>query len=366
VPSIIDAVVLPFNNRPSRNTVWTGTLRSHLDQAIARLGQRGRPVILMVYARGVTNTKVRPDVDYVRRVTKVGIEYAMAGKIPGVIQYGLPLTIGRPQALDGNRSHPPGYGAVLFSVNPEKATSAGAHADAFTTVRLDTGSPTCRMVAWHRDNRSPPSQTGYHFKQALVNGVLLWEQDVASDDTDWHTTPLLDLSPFLQGTGSATLTFRLFERRGVSNYQVVASMDEVMLDGCHIANPDLETVGGWSFGRTGDYPVPGQHIYDPVYSTTVREMVGAFYAAYEDAPPPPPPPPPSDGGCPSGWTCCEPGPGSCRPCRPAGSHSARDLPRNRAVGDDALIGAHDRSGGRPAGRFVVISPRGETMARIVS
>jgi hypothetical protein len=45
-----------------------------------------------------------------------------------------------------------------------------------------------------------------------------------------------------------------------------------------IANPGLETVAGWSYSRTGGAMQVGQHLYDPVYSTTVFNTVAALYA----------------------------------------------------------------------------------------
>ncbi|WP_379523234.1 hypothetical protein [Nonomuraea insulae] len=42
-----------------------------------------------------------------------------------------------------------------------------------------------RMVNfWHRDARGPKHPAGYHIKQLLLNGKVVWERDVAADTAD--------------------------------------------------------------------------------------------------------------------------------------------------------------------------------------
>ncbi|GGP52041.1 hypothetical protein [Saccharothrix coeruleofusca] len=274
--STMDSLILPFNDAPNRNTLWTGSLRGQLDRAIALLAEKNRKLILMVYASTLSNTTVTPDVGYVRAVTAVGVEYTKAGRIAGVIQYALPLTPDVPQNKDVSFAHT-GRGGLVFTVHGNTTTQAGDFAAASTTIRLDEGSTSCSMVLWHSDDWEPAT-AGYHMKQALVAGTRVWQRDVASEGTDWYTSAPKDLTPYLTG-GSATLTLRLYEAKGVGNYRVVARFDDVLLTGCHIANADFETTGGWTFTR-GNGPVNGGiHISDPVYSSSVHAAVAALYAS---------------------------------------------------------------------------------------
>lgn len=273
----IDSLILPFRDDPYRNTLWIGNLRPQLDQIVARLANKSRKAILMVYASTLSRTTITPDVEYVHTVTAVGMEYASAGKIAGVIQYALPLTPGRAQSGDERVAHA-GSSALVFTVHPDNATTAGDYAAASTTIRLDAGSTSCRMVVWHTDDRPATSPAGYHAKQAIVGGTQVWERDVASEGTDWYTAAPIDLTPRLS-RGSATLTLRLYEKKAVTNYPVTARMDDISLTGCHVANPGFEAAGGWSFSRKGGDVLAGRHTYDPVYSTSVHAAVGALYGA---------------------------------------------------------------------------------------
>ncbi len=274
--SVFDSLIMPFRDGDYRNTLWTGTLRAELDAASALLAGKGRKLVLMVYASTLSNTTVTPDVDYVRQVTSIGMEYSRAGTIAGVIQYALNLTAGRGQNSDVPSAHG-GNGSLVFTVQANSATSAGDYAAARATVRFTTGSTTCTMYLWHTDDRTTASPTGYHYKQAIVAGALVWQRDVASEDTAWYTSSPVDISQYMS-SGSAALTVRLYEVKGVSNYAVTAHIDDLVLRGCYIDNPNLEATGGWTFTRGGGRVLGGQHIYDPVYSTDVLTAVAAIYA----------------------------------------------------------------------------------------
>jgi hypothetical protein len=271
-----DAVIFPYRDDPYRNTLWTDSLRPQLDTLSARLARQNRRLILMPYAMTLSLTTVPPDVDYVREVTSVGLEYARAGRIAGVVEYALNLTPGRGQNGATPVSHGTGRGALMLTVRGGQSTSAGDWAAARATVRLDPGSTSCRMVLWHTDDRATTSPTGYHLKQALVAGHTVWQRDVASEGTDWYTSSPIDLMPYLVG-GAAALVIRLYEAKGVSNYQVTARIDDIQLTGCSTVNPDFETTGGWTYTRSGGHVLAGQHTYDPAYSTTVFDTVAGLF-----------------------------------------------------------------------------------------
>lgn len=273
---LIDGVITPYRDGLARNTFWTAALRPQLDRAIALLNARGRKAILMPFAKGVSTAAVPPDIEYVRTVTAIGMQYTRTNAIAGVIQYSLPLTPGKSFAKE--LAHPPGNGVLAFSID-HSPTTAGAFAEATTEVRLNEGSTTCSLKFWHTDDWGTTAPAGYHRKQALVNGSVVWTRDVASDAAEtWYTAAPIDLSPQLS-TGRARLAFRLYEAQAVSNYWVLARIDDIQLTGCHIANPTLEKVGGWAFTRNHDRVLAGQWIHDPVYPTTVFTVVSALYAA---------------------------------------------------------------------------------------
>jgi hypothetical protein len=279
---VIDAVIMPYRDDPYRNTLFTGSLTRQLDDAVTTLAEHDRKLILMVYALNLKNTQIAPDVDYVRRITTIGMQYMRAGRIAGVVQYGLPLTPGRPGRGDRNYSHDSGNGALMLTVRAEQRTSAQDSAGAHGALRLHPGATSCRLRLWHRDNRGRRSgKTGYHVKRVRVNGFVKWARDVFEDDTGWHSTALTLSPQEFADHGAAGLTLELYEQRGVSDLHVRTSFDDVTLTGCYVtgpSEPSFETIGGWQYSRSGGPVLAGQHIYDPEYSTTVFDLVAQMYA----------------------------------------------------------------------------------------
>jgi hypothetical protein len=288
---LMDALIMPYRDDPYRNTLWAESLGAQLSSVATLLARRDRKLILMVYALNLSNTQVAPDVDYVRRITNVGMQYTRAGTIGGVVQYGIPLTSDRAVRGDMNLSRGTGNGVLVLTVDGDQETSSGDWAGASSRVRLNTGSTSCSLRVWHRDNvgTRPTDRTGYHFKQVVVDGRVMWERDVFSDDSEWHSTSM-DLTPLLIG-GSAELTLRLYEKAGVPNLHrsaasvrdhrdVLASFDDVTLTGCALVGGDtsFESTDGWRYTRRDGRVLAGQHIYDPKYSTTVFNTVAQAYA----------------------------------------------------------------------------------------
>jgi hypothetical protein len=291
-----EALVMPFRDDPYRNNLMTDTLRDQLTDASQLLARKRRKLILMVYAHplsdlgevaeGVTRQKITvpPDVDYVRRVTSVGLQYSRAGRIAGVIQYVLPLKAG--QAQLGDMTAHSGRSLAVAAVDGGIETHAGDWAGALTWIALDPGSGSCRMTVWKRDSRTSGSPRGYHVVEVVVAGRVLRQLDVARDGIGWDPSAF-DLTPLLT-RGRAQLILRLYEKSAVSNYRVRVRFDDVTLTGCHTRDPGFERGGdAWTYIRrsspSGGDPrhgpvIAGRHTPDPDYSTAVFNAVASLYA----------------------------------------------------------------------------------------
>jgi hypothetical protein len=69
-----------------------------------------------------------------------------------------------------------------------------------------------------RDDFVGPT-SGYHFKQLLIDGDVVWEEDVAGGTKQWQEV-VVDVSEFVRGKEAVTVAFRLFDKKGVSNFGV--------------------------------------------------------------------------------------------------------------------------------------------------
>src|SRR5260221_381930 len=64
-------------------------------------------------------------------------------------------------------------------------------------------------------NSPPPG--GYHMKQLLMNGAVVWEEDVAATKPGWQEAEV-DVTSQVRGETTVTVAFRLLEKKGVGNY----------------------------------------------------------------------------------------------------------------------------------------------------
>lgn len=116
------------------------------------------------------------------------------------------------------RSSTGDYGALRQQISVEQA---GAH---HLSVRV-------------RDDFAAGT-AGYHFVQVLIDDVVVVERDIAGAG-DW-TELTADVTLALAGKTTATVTLRLYEKRGVGNFGVTVLFDDLSISGTVIENGDFE------------------------------------------------------------------------------------------------------------------------------
>ncbi|WP_216843438.1 heparinase II/III domain-containing protein [Phytoactinopolyspora alkaliphila] len=79
---------------------------------------------------------------------------------------------------------------------------------------------------------------GYHFIQVLIDDTVVAERDVAGNG-DWAELTA-DVTGALAGKTTATVTLRLYEKRGVGNFGVMVLFDDLSISGATIENGDFE------------------------------------------------------------------------------------------------------------------------------
>jgi hypothetical protein len=101
-----------------------------------------------------------------------------------------------------------------------------------------------------RDDFTGPT-AGYHFKQLLVNGAVVWEQDVAGGPAGWRKV-VVDVTEQVRGKTGVTVAFRLFDKKGVSNFGVHWRLGELNAENLRLA-ADLAAPAKWQMDRQGAF-----------------------------------------------------------------------------------------------------------------
>jgi hypothetical protein len=101
-----------------------------------------------------------------------------------------------------------------------------------------------------RDDFTGPT-AGYHFKQVLVDGAVVWEEDVAGGPAAWRKVSV-DVTEQMRGKASVTVAFRLLDKKGVSNFGVRWRLSELRAENLQFA-ADLGEPGKWKVERQGAF-----------------------------------------------------------------------------------------------------------------
>jgi hypothetical protein len=129
-----------------------------------------------------------------------------------------------------------------------------------------------------RDDFNGPTD-GYHFKQLLINGSVVWEEDVAGGTNDWREVKV-DVSEHARGKANTTVAFRLLDKKGVSNFGVRWRLKDLHGEGLKLS-ASLEVPARWKLEQRGPFEAgfgeelqkhePRFHI--PLYVMTAAQPV---------------------------------------------------------------------------------------------
>lgn len=146
-----------------------------------------------------------------------------------------------------NGTDGPAPGEIRFP--DDTASRAGDFATVSQSAAVIAGKPAFLRFR-QRDNYAGRT-AGYHVKQLLVDGHVVWEKDVAADDTDWHDVSV-DISGEVQGKTKVTLAFRLLEKQPVGNFGVTWWLADLRASGLRL-DADLSQVQKWQVAVQGDF-----------------------------------------------------------------------------------------------------------------
>jgi hypothetical protein len=272
VPAFLGAYAAHFDGVIFPYTVdfddFTGVAAA-LSQTRAAVEPFGLDLILMVYATKMSVAPYPPSAAYVAGALRAGVTAMMRGEVRGVVTYAMAKTF-QVEAC-GFAHH------LNLTVPSETRTSAGDFVAATQTVRIDPHAAGYQLRFSEQDSY-PIATAGYHFKQLLVNGRMVWSADVAADPELAWTEHVVDLTPYVKGISRATISFRLYDEKGVSNFGVRVSIAGISATGLQLENADFTHRTGWSFAHQGPASAQyGYHVCDPDRQRRVYEAVSQLY-----------------------------------------------------------------------------------------
>jgi hypothetical protein len=140
----------------------------------------------------------------------------------------------------------PGRYNVALTVANEK----GIPATILTPVVVKPPQNGYVLSAWVKDSYYGPLK-GFYRVQMLIDGNVVWEDDVAGDEGGWQHL-VMDVGKWVEGKEAVDLAFRLQADKAVTDprKQVIACflyVDDVHLFGGSLKGGDFESAGGWNY-----------------------------------------------------------------------------------------------------------------------
>lgn len=135
----------------------------------------------------------------------------------------------------------------------EQPSAAGECATVSCVLTPSAGAPAHVIRFRQRDSFTGPT-SGYHFKQALVDGEVVWEEDVAGGDAGWQQVAL-DVSEKVHGREKVRFSLRCFDKRGVGNFGVEVEWADVEVQGFDEGGEHLGTRAAWQEDVVGQWRI---------------------------------------------------------------------------------------------------------------
>jgi hypothetical protein len=131
-----------------------------------------------------------------------------------------------------------GRNCVQIEFPKSTASSAGDFAGVSQTVSVSSAAT--KTLSFWEDDDFGGTTAGFHILQALVNGTVVWQSDVAASSNGlWHHVSV-NVTSALAGRASAALTFRIFDQKAVSNFHVAGFVDDVSGAGFRVSDGGFE------------------------------------------------------------------------------------------------------------------------------
>jgi hypothetical protein len=105
---------------------------------------------------------------------------------------------------------------------------------------VSVGTAATKTLTFWQDDDFSGATSGFHEMQALVDGTVVWQSDVAASSNGlWHQVSV-NVTSQLAGKSTATLTLRVWDAQGVSNFHVAGWFDDVSGSGFTVADGGFE------------------------------------------------------------------------------------------------------------------------------
>lgn len=251
----IKGIVYPYS-RTDGNPLDLVSVQPDLDNILSHTEPRHLKVMFLSYTGRPVAHLYDANADYLTALFDRVRPYVADGRLQGIISYATPM--GAQPAVSSQDKAKTGVGRLSLALPYGNAGSAGDWASASQQVAVQPGRSSYSVTFSDSDQwaRIPAGDFGYFSKQLLVDGQLVWQSDIMDGNQDEYAQQTVDVTPYVAGKRTVTLTFKLVENKAVGNFPVDAGFDDVSGSGLVIHNGGFESRAGWAMADNGANVLP--------------------------------------------------------------------------------------------------------------
>jgi hypothetical protein len=204
-----------------------------------------------------------------------GMDALRNNRIQGLITYVL-HKVWFPEVKEHLARTGKGYASVF--VAPNNLTRTGTSAGFQQSVRLFPSSRyrlTFSYMSVYPDQVSNSQLSGQYQMQVWADRQIVWQKDLVTQDRERWEEQTVDLTRYLKGKTSATITLCLTRLKNGRPAWIYMGFDRLRPEGFVMDNSDFEADGSWTAFSTSPGMIPSILRFDPgrrfrVYMTVVR------------------------------------------------------------------------------------------------
>jgi hypothetical protein len=250
----IEGVFFPYVDTVS-SPFWRTELTNQLDNVVQHVKAHGLDVHFMNYTGRQLGSAVDESPEDVAGIIDAVRPYVADGRVAGVISYATPTQLDDPHVSSQNKARS-GVGRLSLSdFGTQTADHWASGSQKVAVVPRHRGRSTIDFYDYDQFGDEVPGARGYFSKQLLIDGDVVWSEDIVDDRMNAWEKHSVDVTEKVAGKTSVTVAFRLYER-GTAYTPTDVGIDDVSARGLVVRDGGFESRTHWTLDSNAAHVKP--------------------------------------------------------------------------------------------------------------
>lgn len=279
----IEGIFFPYVDTVS-NPFWRQELTTQLDNVVSHVQAHGLDVHFMNYTGRQLGSAIDESPEDVAAIIGAVRAYVEDGRVAGIISYATPTQLNEPHISSQNKAR---TGVGRLSLSDFGTQTADHWASGGQEVAVMPGRDRYTITFHDYEQFGPevdPGLRGYLNKQLLIDGDVVWSEDIVDDRMNSWDRHTVDVTEYVTGKTSVTMAFRLYER-AVAYIPTDLGVDDVSASGLAVRNGGFESRSHWTLDSNATHVKPRLDLWAQNEPRRLFDAVARQYAMMAGAEP---------------------------------------------------------------------------------